>query len=190
MSRSNDQNPDRRAYTGETVIMPVRRDRPRAPAPRQQWPRPARRRIWPAIRTALLVLFALALIGLVLLYVQVRSIAGQIVVRDARLNPPLASPLGSFNLLLVGVDARPDHPEEGVRGDTLIVVHLDSLGRWASTLAIPRDSRANIRGVGETKINVAYGQGYAAAEELFGSRVTIAADPDVPPERHVVSFEG
>ena len=158
---------DDRAYTGETISMPGRRPtQPPLPVPRQ--PYRARRRIWPIVRTSLLVLLGLALVSLLLLYLQARALAAQIVVRDARLNPPLASPLGSFNVLLIGVDARPDHPEEGARGDTLIVVHLDTVGRWASTLAIPRDTRASVRGVGETKINVAYGQGYAAAEELFG----------------------
>jgi LCP family protein required for cell wall assembly len=169
MSDYNRQIPDRddRAYTGETIAMPRRRSaQPPILAPRQ--PHRARRRIWPIVRTGLLALLGLALVGLLLLYLQARALAAQIVVRDARPNPPLVSPLGSFNLLLVGVDARPDHPEEGVRGDTLIVVHLDTAGRWAGTLAIPRDTRTNIRGVGETKINVAYGQGYAAAEELFG----------------------
>jgi polyisoprenyl-teichoic acid--peptidoglycan teichoic acid transferase len=172
MSRYNDQHPERRAYTGETIIMPERREAPRAPAPRQQRPRPAPRRIWPTIRAVLLVLVALALIGLVLLYMQVRGIAGQIVVRDARLNPPIASPLTNVNLLLVGVDARPDNPQEGVRGDTLIVVHMDAPGRWASMLAIPRDSQVNVRGVGETKINVAYGSGSANAEALYGPGTT------------------
>jgi LCP family protein required for cell wall assembly len=165
------RDPEERAYTGETIVMPGRQEA-RRPARSPQLPRRSRRRIWPIVRTALLAVLGLALVGLLLIYLQARAVAAQVVVRDARLNPPLASPLGGFNLLLVGVDARPDHPEEGVRGDTLIAVHIDSLGRWAGTLAIPRDSRANIRGVGETKINVAYGQGYAAAEELFGAGTT------------------
>ena len=130
MSDYHRQESDRRAYTGETIVMPERRAAPRPPAPRP--PGRARRRIWPMIRLALLVLVVLLLVGLLLLYLQVRSIASQIVVRDARLNPPIVSPLTSFNLLLVGVDARPDHLEEGVRGDTLIVVHVDVPGRWAS----------------------------------------------------------
>jgi LCP family protein required for cell wall assembly len=173
MSDYNHQrrDPEDRAYTGETIVIPGRRaERPPARAP--QLPRRSRRRIWPIVRIVVLASLGLALVGLLLIYLQARAVAAQIVVRDARLNPPLASPMGSFNLLLVGVDARPDHPEEGVRGDTLIVVHIDALGRWAGTLAIPRDSRANIRNVGETKINVAYGQGYAAAEELFGPGTT------------------
>jgi LCP family protein required for cell wall assembly len=170
MSDYHRQESDRRAYTGETIVMPEQRAAPRPPAPRP--PRQSRRRIWPMIRLALLVLVVLLLVGLLLLYLQVRSIASQIVVRDARLNPPIVSPLTSFNLLLVGVDARPGHLEEGVRGDTLIVVHVDVPGRWASMLAIPRDSRTDVRDVGATKINVAYGQGYANAEALFGPGVT------------------
>jgi LCP family protein required for cell wall assembly len=55
-----------------------------------------------------------------------------------------------------------------VRGDTLILVHLDALGRWTSMLSIPRDSRVQVRDLGETKINVAYGQGYANAEAYYG----------------------
>jgi LCP family protein required for cell wall assembly len=165
------RDPEDQAYTGETIVMPGRRAaRPPARAP--QLPRRKRRRIWPIVRTALLASLGLALVGLLLLYLQARAVAAQIVVRDARPHPPLASPIGSFNVLLIGIDARPDHPEEGVRGDTLIVVHVDALGRWAGTLAIPRDTRANIRSVGETKINVAYSQGYAAAEELFGPGTT------------------
>jgi LCP family protein required for cell wall assembly len=77
-----------------------------------------------------------------------------------------------MNVLIVGVDERPGHPEEGVRGDTLVVVHLDAAGRWASTLSIPRDSRANVRDLGETKINTAYGQGYANAEAYYGAGTT------------------
>jgi polyisoprenyl-teichoic acid--peptidoglycan teichoic acid transferase len=171
-------DPQRRPYTGETVVMPGRRVEPErrsgppshSPAP--QLPRPAPRRIWPRVRLILLVLLALLVVGLVLLYLQVRAVAAQVVVRDARLNPPIASPLAGFNLLVIGVDARPDHPEEGVRSDTLILVHIDSVGRWASTLSIPRDTQVTMRDVGETKINVAYGQGYARAEELFGTGAT------------------
>ncbi|MFL5805646.1 MAG: LCP family protein [Roseiflexaceae bacterium] len=179
MSDQHPQRPDpqRRPYTGETIVMPgrqadpERRAAPRPPSPAPP-PRPARRRIWPRIRLILLALLVLLAVGLVLLYLQVRAVAAQVVVRDARLNPPIASPLVGFNLLVIGVDARPDHPEEGVRGDTLILIHMDPAGRWASMLSIPRDTQVQLRDVGETKINVAYGQGYARAEELFGAGVT------------------
>src|SRR5262245_57778670 len=105
------RDPEDQAYTGETIVMPGHRAA-RPPAPVPQLPHRTPRRIWPIVRTILLVSFGLALVGLLLIYLQARAVAAQIVVRDARPNPPLASPMGSFNLLLVGVDARPDHPEE------------------------------------------------------------------------------
>jgi polyisoprenyl-teichoic acid--peptidoglycan teichoic acid transferase len=159
------------AYTGETIVMPRRSEQPR-PAPRV--PRPVRRRsAWRLARRVLLGILALGLIGLVVFYLQIRSVASQIVVRDVRPNAPIASPLlGGMNVLIVGVDERPDHPEEGIRSDTLIVLHLDPNGRWASMLSIPRDTRADIRGLGESKINAAYGQGYTDAEALYGPGVT------------------
>jgi LCP family protein required for cell wall assembly len=162
---------EREAYTGETIVMPERRrTAPVAPAPRLSRPTP--RKIWPIVRKGLLIGLALALIALVLFYLQIRSVASQVVVRDVRPNAPVASPFSGMNVLIVGVDERPDHPEEGVRGDTLIVVHLDAGGRWASMLSIPRDSRVTVRDLGETKINVAYGQGYANAEPLYGAGAT------------------
>ena len=174
MSDYNRQDPQRRAYTGDTIVMPDRRrPAPQRPQPEPRPRRPPRRRVWPTIRTVLLIGFALVLVGLVLIYLQIRGVASQIVVRDVRPNPPIASPLfGGVNVLIVGVDERSDHPEEGVRSDTLIVAHLDTFGRWASLLSIPRDSRVNVRGVGETKINVAYGQGYADAVGLYGPGTT------------------
>jgi LCP family protein required for cell wall assembly len=159
------------AYTGDTIVMRERRaDRPnRAP----QAPRPAPRISWRMIRRGLLIALGLALLALLLFYLQIRSVAGKLVVRDVRPNAPISSPLtGGMNLLIVGVDERPGHPEEGVRSDTLILVHLDALGRWASMLSIPRDTRVNVRDIGETKINVAYGQGYANAEALYGPGTT------------------
>jgi polyisoprenyl-teichoic acid--peptidoglycan teichoic acid transferase len=173
-------------YTGETIAMPRRRPAPdapdgerardpraRPPGPAPRLPRPVRRSSWQMIRRALLIVLALALVALLLLYLQIRSVASAIVVDDVRPNAPVASPLaGAMNVLIVGVDERPDHPEEGVRGDTLIVLRLDSFGRWTSLLSIPRDTRVSIPDVGETKINVAYGQGYATAEALYGPGTT------------------
>jgi LCP family protein required for cell wall assembly len=120
------------------------------------------------IRRGLLIALTLGLVALLLFYLQIRSVASRIVVGDVRPNAPISSPLaGGMNVLIVGVDERPDHPEEGVRSDTLILVHLDALGRWASMLSIPRDTRVDVRDIGQTKINVAYGQGYANAESFY-----------------------
>lgn len=165
----NDYDPQRPAddaYTGETIVMRERRAVPpgRAPRPAARSPRIS----WRLIRRVLLVAAGLALALLLLFYLQIRSVASAIVVRDVRPNAPIASPLtGGMNLLIVGVDERPGHPEEGVRSDTLILVRLDALGRWAGMLSIPRDTRVELPDVGPTKINVAYGQGYAGAEAYY-----------------------
>jgi LCP family protein required for cell wall assembly len=87
--------------------------------------------------------------------------------------PTNAAPLPNslrqpINILLIGVDKRPDDLE-GVRSDTLIVVHLDPQERWASLLAIPRDSVVQIPHVGWAKINAAYAYGYSNAEAIYGA---------------------
>jgi LCP family protein required for cell wall assembly len=56
-----------------------------------------------------------------------------------------------------------------VRSDTLILARLDAAGHWVSLLSIPRDSQVELPDLGTTKINVAYGQGFARAEELYGA---------------------
>lgn len=75
---------------------------------------------------------------------------------------------GEINILLIGVDQRPDDPE-GVRSDTLIVVHLDAQDRWAGMLSIPRDSVVQVPHLGWAKINAAYAFGYRNAEEIYGA---------------------
>jgi polyisoprenyl-teichoic acid--peptidoglycan teichoic acid transferase len=154
------------AYTGETIVMRERRGVPPGRAPLR--PITPRRISWRWLRRGLLIVAGLVLLLLIVFYIQIRSLASRIVVGDVRPNAPIASPLtGGMNLLIVGVDERAGHPEEGVRSDTLILVHLDALGRWASTLSIPRDTRVELPDIGSTKINTAYGQGYASAEALY-----------------------
>jgi polyisoprenyl-teichoic acid--peptidoglycan teichoic acid transferase len=82
--------------------------------------------------------------------------------------PPLPDALREpANLLLLGVDKRPS-AEEGVRSDTLILVHLDPLEQWAAMLSIPRDSVVNIPHLGYAKINAAYSYGFNNAAAIYG----------------------
>ena len=72
-----------------------------------------------------------------------------------------------LNVLLVGVDRRPDM-QEGVRSDTIILVHIDPAQGWAGMISIPRDSVADIPHLGQQKINAAYAYGFNHAAELYG----------------------
>jgi LCP family protein required for cell wall assembly len=82
--------------------------------------------------------------------------------------PPLPNALHDpFNVLLIGVDKRPN-ADDGVRSDTLILVHLDPQAKWASMLSIPRDSVVIIPHLGQAKINAAYAYGYMNAAAVYG----------------------
>lgn len=72
------------------------------------------------------------------------------------------------NILLIGVDKRPSETD-GARSDTMILVHLDPQGKWASMLSIPRDSVATIPHVGRAKINAAYSSGFTNAVTIYGA---------------------
>jgi LCP family protein required for cell wall assembly len=127
-------------------------------------------RIKRTLRTVALLLLLLLLLVTGALWWQAHGVAEAVVVRDVRNNPSLATPLvGGVTVLLIGVDERTGHPEEGVRSDTLILARVNGPGRWVNMLSIPRDTEVDIPGVGPTKIAVAYGQGYARAEELYGT---------------------
>jgi LCP family protein required for cell wall assembly len=121
-------------------------------------------------------LAALLILGLALAFSWARGALGMIEQADPRrpssvagqaaapLPPALRDPL---NILLVGVDRRPDM-QEGVRSDTLILIHIDPAQGWAGMLSIPRDSVADIPHLGQQKINAAYAYGFNHAAELYG----------------------
>ena len=169
-------------YTGDTLPMPVAPQdtltETTAPT-RRPIPQNLRRRVSPAqapvwrlrrllvrLGVGALVLLILACLGLLVLQQQV---ARQVAVRDVRPDRPFARPLVMpLNILLAGVDSRPDHPGDGTRSDSLLLLHLDPVGGWANLLAIPRDSLASVPGLGDDKINVAFSYGHRAAEDLYG----------------------
>jgi LCP family protein required for cell wall assembly len=90
---------------------------------------------------------------------------------DAPPPPLLQQP---FNVLLIGVDLREAKPEDGARSDTLIVAHVDPIGKWASMLSIPRDSYVQIPKLTESpgdRINRAYSYGYSNPN-IYGENTT------------------
>ena len=177
-------SPENEPYTGETLPMPAvpTRDLPRSqparkgagtpgasprraslvpPRARRDW-----RRILARLGMAAVVLLLLACVGLLVLQQQV---ARAVALRDVRANRPVAKPLLTpMNVLLLGVDSRPDHPEEGIRSDSLLLLRIDPVGGWANLLAIPRDSLVDVPGSGALKINAAFSHGYDEAVERYG----------------------
>ena len=72
--------------------------------------------------------------------------------------PALAD--GAMTIVFMGVDARPGEEIDGeVRPDSLMVVHLNPQSSSCRVLSIPRDTRAELPGYGQTKINHALALG-------------------------------
>ena len=73
----------------------------------------------------------------------------------------------AMTILVMGVDARPGAPiDVGVRPDALMVVRLDPTTKSCRMLSIPRDTRVNLPGYGESKINHALMVGGIPYQEL------------------------
>ena len=64
-----------------------------------------------------------------------------------------------INILLLGSDARPGEAVDEVRSDIMVVLHLDPASGACRALSIPRDTRVEIPGIGQTKINHALMEG-------------------------------
>jgi polyisoprenyl-teichoic acid--peptidoglycan teichoic acid transferase len=110
-----------------------------------------------------------ALAGLIVFQ---QRVARTVALADLRDNRPPAYPLVTpMNMLLLGVDLREGHLDEGVRSDTIMLLHLDPPGAWGSLLSIPRDSVADIPGFGQSKINAAFNFGYNNATLLHDDGV-------------------
>lgn len=78
------------------------------------------------------------------------------------------------NILLLGIDPRPDETEPP-RSDTIIVVHIDPETETVTMMSIPRDVWVFIPGFQEDKINAAYPLGEANADIVPGGGPTLVA---------------
>jgi LCP family protein required for cell wall assembly len=73
----------------------------------------------------------------------------------------------AITILVMGVDARPGEPiDQGVRPDSLMVVRLNPDTGSCRVLAIPRDTRVDLPGYGQSKINHALAVGGIPYEQL------------------------
>ena len=86
---------------------------------------------------------------------------------------------GRVNILLIGIDVTLDNKRRVTnvaRADTLVLTTFDPERRQMGVLPVPRDTRAQIPGYGETKINASYAYGgprltIKTVEQLLGTRV-------------------
>lgn len=82
-----------------------------------------------------------------------------------------------ITLLVMGVDARPGAAIDiGVRPDAFMLVRLDPVSNSCRVLSVPRDTRVNLPGYGESKINHALMVGgipyeLMVAEEYLGFNI-------------------
>ncbi len=115
------------------------------------------------------------------------------------LNPAPAWPVpGRLNILVLGVDRRPDEKEVPVRSDGIMLIGLDPISNTISVLSIPRDLYVPIPGleaygISQSRINTAcfYGDYYhlGGCGEL--SRRTVAYNFGVPVHRYIIlDFNG
>ncbi|MDO5301317.1 MAG: LCP family protein [Tissierellia bacterium] len=103
---------------------------------------------------------------------------------------------GSFEILLMGVDARSTKGTTNPsRSDVMMVVRVDPVADKISMVSIPRDSRVEIPGYGTTKVNHAYAHGGAelALETVnnnFGTEIPYYMVVDYEFVRRVVDRVG
>lgn len=138
------------------------------PPPPAPWQERFKNRWWIYARW-LLVGLPLAVVGLILgvgLYVFTHS--GTFTGNEVIERPGIRSfswPLHlnrRVNVLLIGVDVTLNNRRQVVnvsRSDTLMLISVDPEHRRINALSIPRDTRAEIPGVGANKINAAYAFG-------------------------------
>jgi LCP family protein required for cell wall assembly len=84
----------------------------------------------------------------------VAALGDQVGGADPNETAPGALPQERINILLLGVDKRPD--ETYSRTDTMMLVTVDPIAKTAGMLSIPRDLWVSIPGYEEDRINKAY----------------------------------
>jgi LCP family protein required for cell wall assembly len=63
----------------------------------------------------------------------------------------------SVNILVVGIDRRPDGGDQNA--DVIIIAHLDLISKRVAAVSVPRDLLVTVPGIGQDKINSAYNYG-------------------------------
>ncbi|MFU8850740.1 LCP family protein [Micromonospora sp. SL1-18] len=142
---------------------------PRRPA-RRPWPRWARWCV--AVGTTLMTLGALALGGgALLLHSATSKVARQDLLGAAAPPRQHQTITGAKNILLVGVDSRPNQDSSQlVRADSIILLHIPADHSQAYLVSLPRDSLVTIPAYDNGATPYRGGQGKINAAFAFGSR--------------------
>ena len=102
---------------------------------------------------------------------------------------------GPFNVLVLGVDERPETEEEGSRTDTIMLVRVTPQSGDVKLLSVPRDLLVEVSPGQEDRINAAYNFGgieqtITAFEEYSGAPVDHYAIVDFEGFRDVIKAMG
>ena len=100
-----------------------------------------------------------------------------------------------INILLLGIDHRPDEPIEGSRSDTIMVVSIDPPSKSVVMISVPRDLYVTIPGFYQQRINVAHAVGGPALvaqtiQANFGIKIDNFARVDFSGFEQVVNAVG
>jgi polyisoprenyl-teichoic acid--peptidoglycan teichoic acid transferase len=136
---------------------------------------PGARRRWPRVLLGLfMVMFAGAALASAGAYLWLNDVLGEAphqersdAIREEVLpekpeKPTVTTVPGQppgMNILVMGSDVREEDGDEYGRSDTMIIVHVNPDGKFASVLSLPRDLLVSIPGRGRNKINSAYANG-------------------------------
>jgi LCP family protein required for cell wall assembly len=82
----------------------------------------------------------------------------------------------TFNVLILGIDAR---AKESSRTDVIMVAHVNPMAKTINMVSIPRDTRVNLPGIGNTKINHAHFVGNEKGGNNAGTEASIQAVSDL-----------
>jgi LCP family protein required for cell wall assembly len=103
---------------------------------------------------------------------------------------------GTMNILLLGVDARPGAPIDiAVKADAIVVLHLNPETKSCRLLSVPRDTRTELPGYGQSKVNHALVVGgipyqRLVVEKLLGITIDHYALIDMPGFKDLVDAVG
>ncbi|MEU5723581.1 LCP family protein [Micromonospora sp. NPDC047738] len=148
---------------------PVEPVPPAGPA-RRRWPRWARWCV--AVGATLMTLSGVALGGsLFLLHTATSKITQQNLLGAAAAPRQHQNITGAKNILLVGVDARPNQdPSQLTRADSIILMHIPADHSQAYMVSLPRDSLVTIPAYDNGATSYAGGQNKINAAFAFGGR--------------------